>query len=263
MKKSFLKWAGGKSQMLPDILPLLADGKRLVEPFAGSAVVSLNTTLPAIVADSNRDLISLFQFIASRRRGDTYFEPKYNCEEQYYRLRKKFNRAMVGSAEQSEIFLYMNRHGFNGLCRYNRSGEFNVPFGRYKNPGYPYEAVTTFIERAEHVLFSANDFEETFRLVKRGDVVFCDPPYVPLTKTSSFTAFDADGFGSAQQMALAMCAKMAATKGARVIITNHDTPATRKLYADANEIRKVRIRRSIAASSGARKTVGELIAIYD
>jgi len=264
--KPFLKYAGAKTKMLPVLLPLLT-GKRLVEPFAGSAAVSLNVTMPCLVADSNADVIGTFEFFvqhgeAGIEHAAQFFGQGANTERTYYTRRAEFNAVPVHTPSlRACLFAYLNRHGFNGLCRYNRTGGFNVPFGRYTNPGFPEQALKDFVRESKRMEFRCADFRDIFKEVRKGDVVYADPPYTPLSDTSNFTAYGQAAFGVKEHEALAECCRKAARKGARVVITNHDTPVTRKLY-DGAEIRTVEVRRSIAASAGSRGNVNEIIAIF-
>lgn len=144
MKKNraFLKWAGGKYPLLDDIKRHLPKGECLVEPFVGAGSVFLNTDFSRyILADINSDLISLYNIV--KLRTDEYvqasrelFMPETNQAEVYYQLREEFNTCQ-DPFRRAVLFLYLNRYGYNGLCRYNLRGEFNVPFGRYKRPYFP------------------------------------------------------------------------------------------------------------------------------
>ncbi|MCY0881732.1 MAG: Dam family site-specific DNA-(adenine-N6)-methyltransferase, partial [Firmicutes bacterium] len=156
--RPFLKWAGGKFRLVSRIRGVLPKGNRLIEPFAGSAALWLNTSYShALIADVNPDLIQLyhtvqshsFAFIAAAR---ALFTPENNTAARYYALREEFN-ACTDPWRRSVLFLYLNRHGYNGLCRYNASGGFNVPFGRYHRPYFPEKELTFFAEKSqkEHV----------------------------------------------------------------------------------------------------------------
>lgn len=180
MKKhrAFLKWAGGKYSLVEDIERHLPPARKLVEPFVGAGSVFLNTDFEHyLLADINPDLINLYnilkdrpeQFIADAKR---LFTPEFNCKEEYLRIRSEFNKSH-DPYQRSLYFLYMNRHGFNGLCRYNKKGGFNVPFGSYKNrislskkciisqkkPNVPHLCVKVisrlFLELEKAVLFTA------------------------------------------------------------------------------------------------------------
>lgn len=144
MKKNraFLKWAGGKYPLLDDIKKHLPQGDCLIEPFVGAGSVFLNTDFSRyILADINSDLIDLYNIV--KLQTDEYvaaaremFTPENNVAEQYYLFRDEFNQSQE-PLRRAVLFLYLNRHGYNGLCRYNLRGEFNVPFGRYKSPIFP------------------------------------------------------------------------------------------------------------------------------
>ena len=137
--RPFLKWAGSKYNCLKEVLSALPKGRRLIEPFTGSGVVFMNTSYSSyLLAESNRDLIQLFT--ALQNQGESfitycqdYFKPEKNDKELYYQMRDRFN-SLPHSSERSALFLYLNRHGYNGLCRYNSKGIYNVPFGLYKKP---------------------------------------------------------------------------------------------------------------------------------
>lgn len=270
--KPFLKWAGGKSRLVPVIEPYLAGARRLVEPFAGSCAVFLGTDIPqGLMCDVNPDLVLLYTTL--RDEGPAFvaeverlFVPENNTETRYYCLREAFNTAT--GRDRAALFVYLNRHAFNGLCRYNASGEFNVPYGRYKNPGLPKAEMLAFARRVADVEFRLSSFEDTMRSVlseaRPGDVVYCDPPYVPLSPTASFTAYSAGGFGLHQQRLLAELAAELADAGIRVVISNHDTPLSRDdLYAGADRVAGLSVRRSISASAAQRGLAPELIALYD
>lgn len=264
--KSFLKWAGGKYRLLPRLLSAFPNATRFVEPFLGSGVVFLNTDYPSyLLGEGNRDLITLFQSL--QRDGMSYIDycasffcPENNQEEQYYRLRERFNTT-TDVAERGAIFLYLNRHGFNGLCRYNQRGGFNVPFGLYHRPYFPREEMMLFYAKSQCVEFVHADFLETFQNTQSGDLIYCDPPYAPLGSADTFSSYIEKAFGDVQQQKLADAAREAMTKGATVMISNHDTPQTRQYYHDA-EIIPFQVRRSISAHGGRRVMVPELLAIF-
>lgn len=265
-QKPFLKWAGGKFRVLDHILAELPDGNRLVEPFAGSAAVALNAGFPnALVADTNADLINLFvsiqvdvgKFIDETKK---LFVPETNAREAYGKLRSEFNESS-DAFRRSTIFVYLNRHAFNGLCRYNSRGLFNVPFGKYKNPVFPEDEIISFSKAARRMRFKHQGFADTMAAAKEGDVVYCDPPYVPLSVTSNFTSYAPGAFGFPQQRALVDQARACASRGISVLISNHDTPESRALYAGA-EIRTFEVRRFISSKAATRGNAPELLAIF-
>jgi DNA adenine methylase len=261
MHKPFLKWLGGKIRLISNIKKLLPSGKRLVEPFVGSGAIFLNTEYNEyLLADSNNDLISLFIKLYKEGRkfidiSKSYFISKNNKEEEYLRLREEFNHT-----KNPAIFVYLNRHCFNGLCRYNSDGEFNTPFGEYKDPvHFPIHEMILFAEkcREKKVQFIHSDFRETFKQIKSGDIVYCDPPYIPLSETSNFTSYDADGFSEKDHKDLI---DLVMQSSVPTLISNHDTEKVKKLYNRSTYIKTIYAGRFVG---GDRKSVKEILALFN
>lgn len=265
-ERPFLKWAGGKFRLLPRIFAALPPAQRLVEPFTGSAVVALNAPHGRVLAaDANRDLITLYQAVQRApvkmiQAVEALFTPANNTAEAFNRLRDEFNAAPPGE-RRAALFVYLNRHGFNGLCRYNAGGGFNVPFGRYAAPRPPVAAMHAFARRAAHVEFGCLGFEESFARAVPGDVIYCDPPYVPLSATASFTSYARQAFGPAEQERLADLARAAAARGVPVVISNHDTPEVRTLYRGA-QLQAFAVDRRISSKASTRGEARELLALF-
>ena len=268
MKKNraFLKWAGGKYPLLDDIKRHLPQGECLIEPFVGAGSVFLNTDFSRyILADINSDLISLYNIV--KTRTDEYvqasrelFMPETNQAEVYYQFREEFN-ACQDPFRRAVLFLYLNRFGYNGLCRYNLRGEFNVPFGRYKKPYFPEAELYHFAEKAQNAEFHCLSYEECMDRADTNSVVYCDPPYAPLSATANFTAYHTNSFSPKEQAHLAEMAEKLVSKQIPVLISNHDTPDTREWYRAAKHF-QVKVRRSISSNGGTRKKVNELLALY-
>lgn len=268
MKKNraFLKWAGGKYPLLDDIKRHLPQGECLIEPFVGAGSVFLNTDFSRyILADINSDLISLYNIV--KMRTDEYvqasrelFMPETNQAEVYYHFREEFN-ASQDPFRRAVLFLYLNRFGYNGLCRYNLRGEFNVPFGRYKKPYFPEAELYHFAEKAQNAAFHCLSYEECMDRADSNSVVYCDPPYAPLSATANFTAYHTNSFSPKEQAHLAEMAEKLVSKQIPVLISNHDTPDTREWYRAAKHF-QVKVRRSISSNGGTRKKVNELLALY-
>ncbi|UYU32218.1 adenine-specific DNA-methyltransferase [Siccibacter colletis] len=269
MKKNraFLKWAGGKYPLLDEIKLHLPEGDCLVEPFVGAGSVFLNTGYQRyILADINSDLIDLYNTV--KHRTDEYvsearklFTPEANASETYYQLRTEFNQSR-DAFRRGLLFLYLNRHGYNGLCRYNLRGEFNVPFGRYKRPYFPEAELYHFAERAQNAEFFCESYEASMGRAQQGNVVYCDPPYAPLSLTANFTAYHTNSFDLVQQQHLATLAEGLKRNRVPVLISNHDTLLTREWYQGADSLKVVKVRRSISSNGGTRKKVDELLALY-
>jgi DNA adenine methylase len=262
-----LKWAGSKYRILGAVLARLAPGRRLIEPFVGAGAVFLNSSFERFhINDVSRDLMHFYRTL-KRDREDfieyaaRLFTPRNNVDTAYYELRDEFNRT-ADRLRKAAIFLYLNRHGYNGLMRYNSAGEFNVPFGRYDEPRFPEAEMLHFLARAARVKISSLDFETVMRAAVPGDVVYCDPPYVPLTATAYFTAYSAGGFSQADQQRLARVAEQTAARGIPVLISNHCTPFTERIYERAN-ITKLNVRRLISCNSDKREHAKELLALFD
>tara|TARA_B110001454_G_C12677609_1_gene416550 strand:- start:188 stop:1006 length:819 start_codon:yes stop_codon:yes gene_type:complete len=266
--RAFLKWAGGKYSLSDVIAKMLPKGDCLIEPFAGAGSVFLNTNYPQyILNDINQDLINLYKILQTKPDAFIddackFFTPSHNEAETYYQLRKEFNES-DDSYFRSLVFLYMNKHGYNGLCRYNQSGGYNVPFGKYKQPYFPEEELNFFADKAQRATFICEGYRETFARAKAGDVIYCDPPYVALSKTASFTSYAGNGFGLDEQADLASAAEEAIeTDNVSVLISNHDTVWTRKIYQHADKIKKIKVARTISQKGSSREKVAELLALY-
>lgn len=267
--RPFLKWAGGKHRLVPFIAEHIPPGnyQRLVEPFAGSAALSLALEFEHyLISDINTDLINLYQQL--KREGKafidhahSFFNSANNEAQRYYQLREEFNHSQ-DPITRAALFIYLNRHGFNGLCRYNRQGAFNVPFGRYKRPYFPRQEMLHFLQKAPRMHFQVCHFEEVFAQTQPQDLVYCDPPYVPLSETASFTAYSKESFGHQQQAHLAQLARQAQLRDVTTVISNHDVTLTRQLYQQA-KLCYTRVQRTIAAKGARRESVPELLAVYN
>ncbi len=266
MHKTSLKWAGGKTRLLPFIKPLLPPGHLYIEPFVGAGAVFLNTNYPrAILNDLNLDLITFYRYLQQDSAAFVkicaqWFAPPYNTAEHYYKLRQTFNECRL-SKKRASLFLYLNRHGYNGLCRYNQQGLFNVPFGSYKKPYFPAAELATLGVHLQTATLQQGDYRSVLKTAPRGSVIYCDPPYVPLSPSASFTTYSPQRFTLENQEELAALAQQAAAGGAHVFISNHDLPFTRALYREA-EIHTLTMPRLISCHSAARQPVSEVLAYY-
>lgn len=265
--RAFLKWAGGKYGLVEQINTRLPEGKKLIEPFVGAGSVFLNSDYDSyLLNDVNPDLIALYKFVKSRpvtfvKDAQTLFVPKNNDKVNYYGLRQEFN-ASNDPYYRSLLFLYLNRHGYNGLCRYNLKGGFNVPFGDYTKPYFPEHEIFAFSQKAKKAKFVCEDYKKTFSRARKGSVIYCDPPYAPLSETANFTSYATGGFDANEQAKLAKVAERAAFKRSiPVLISNHDTELTRKLY-DHSEQSFVKVGRSISQNGANRQKVSEIFAYY-
>jgi len=258
---TILKWAGNKTAVMPHLKKHLPAGPRLVEPFAGSCAIMMATDYPHyLVADINPDLINLYEYVASdcdefithARHLFSYM----NVAELYYKIRQEFNY----SSELTEFwkavyFLYLNRHGYRGLCRYNKSGDFNTPYGHYKNPYFPEAEIRAFAEKAQRATFICASYDETLALLVPGDVVYCDPPY-----DGTFSGYHTAGFTEDDQYHLASILERRASEGHPVIVSNSDTSLTRSLYRNFS-LHRLTAKRSMGVAAGESKSAVEIIAV--
>jgi DNA adenine methylase len=265
--RSFLKWAGGKYAIRQHILANLPKGKRLIEPFTGAGAIFLNSDYSQyLLGEKNRDLVDLFQFIQQEgesfiQDASQYFQPENNTAEKYAFFRDRFNQTLNQAKHKREralLFLYLNRHGYNGLCRYNSQGGYNVPFGKYTRPLFPIEKMLNFHKKSQNAIFEQSDFRETMQKAKKDDVVYCDPPYVPLTSNFRYVPGE---FSTHDQIELAKLAEKLAGKNIPVIISNHDTPETREYYKNAKII-EFSVYRPISCKINHRQKAKELIAVF-
>ncbi|AEF04746.1 DNA adenine methylase Dam [Alteromonas sp. 76-1] len=265
--RAFLKWAGGKYSLVEHIQARLPQANKLIEPFVGAGSVFLNTQYKRyLLNDINPDLINLYNFLkvqpdAIIHDARSFFNGERNDEKMYYALREEFN-ATEDEYYRAILFLYLNRHGYNGLCRYSLAGRFNVPFGRYKKPYFPEHEMFVFAEKAQKATFTCLPFEKVFTRARRGNVIYCDPPYAPISKTAAFTSYAARSFGQDAQEKLAELAMRSAKKrGIPVLVSNHDLPLTRSLYKGA-DFSMLSVKRSISQNGATRKPVDEILAYF-
>ncbi|WP_018982507.1 Dam family site-specific DNA-(adenine-N6)-methyltransferase [Salinimonas chungwhensis] len=265
--RAFLKWAGGKYSLVEHINARLPQANKLIEPFVGAGSVFLNSDYKRyLLNDINPDLINLYNLLKAQPDAlvfDTqrYFTQAFNREDVYYALREEFN-STSDDYHRAVLFVYLNRHGYNGLCRYSLSGRFNVPFGRYKKPYFPAEEMYRFAEKAQRATFTCLPFEKIFSRARKGNVIYCDPPYAPISKTAAFTSYATRGFGMDAQSRLASLAHQTSTRrGIPVLISNHDLPVIRALYQGAS-ISMLSVKRSISQKGSLRRPAAEVLAYF-
>ena len=270
--RPFLKWLGGKTRVMPFLEQFLKEGTRLIEPFAGSGTVALNASLHCsnfksfLLADINHDLINVYRQLHGHGERfiqdcEALYAPVCNTPDFYYTAREEFNTTK-DDYRKACLFVYMNRHGYNGVCRYNASGGYNVPYGRYKHTYFPGAEMREFAKMLERCELVVADFADIIKLAGAGDVLYCDPPYVALSATAAFTSYSKGGFGAKEQQKLVEEARLAAERGAVVVISNHDTPESRELYADASQLHSIMVQRNVSGTKGTRVKAPELVAIY-
>ncbi|EEB0030984.1 Dam family site-specific DNA-(adenine-N6)-methyltransferase [Salmonella enterica subsp. enterica serovar Muenchen] len=266
-QRPFLKWAGGKYSLLPELDRLIPAGKRLIEPFVGGGSVFLNSDKHErfLLADINADLINLYQMLAVVPDSVIAEAMKafrhLNDVENYTVIREAFNAQKLNATERAAAFLYLNRHCFNGLMRYNLDGFFNVGWGKYKAPYFPEKELMAFRKKSSACVFMNAGFERTLRLAGDGDVIYCDPPYEPMPGTAGFTSYASGGFSWDSQVALAESCVAAHQRGAKVFISNSTAPRVIELYEQHGfTLHRVNARRSISSKGSTRETANDIVA---
>jgi len=261
-----VKWVGGKSKLLPELTARMPERfGRYFEPFAGGAALFFRTAPGrAVLADSNADLINLYTTLSVDVSGVIRRLEQHRMqhdEKHYYAQRARWNDREVSqsNAERAAAFIYLNKTCFNGLWRVNRSGDFNVPIGRYTDPPIcvpdALRAAHALLARAE---LRCCDYREAVADAARGDFLYFDPPYDPLTTTSNFTSYTSHVFGAEQQKELADTARMLVARGCKVMLSNSDTPFMRSIYKGF-KIDRVKCPRAINSNAAKRGDVDELI----
>jgi DNA adenine methylase len=257
----FIKWAGGKTGILDQIvpaLPLMFDVYH--EPFLGGGSLFYRLAPKrAVLSDSNRELITTYRMVRDRLpdliRTLSYYA---ECHDKAFYEHQR----SASTTDQLEIaarFIYLNKTCFNGLYRVNRSGKFNTPMGDYKSPKICNIEVLTRASRAlQGVEIYHRSYLDSLEAAHRGDLVYFDPPYIPLSGTSDFTAYTALGFTQQDQVTLRDCADTLRARGVHVLLSNSDTPLTRCLYHNWHLV-EISAPRSIGAKS--RGSAKELLII--
>ena len=265
--KTFMKWAGNKTSIVDKIAPHLI-GETLIEPFSGSCAVSLNTNFKNYICnDINADMINMYRLIQQDAKEFIQEAKSYflngNDEKKFYELRELYNTT-TDKDLKSILFLYLNRHCFNGLCRYNSKGKFNVPFGRYTNPYFPEKEILEFENYTKNNFeFLNKNFSDVFSYANENTVIYCDPPYLPLTNTADFSKYAVDDFSIKHHLQLRdLAIQYSNDYSCTVIISNHDTNDIRDIYCDADEIVSFDVKRTISGNAAKRSKAPELLAIY-
>jgi DNA adenine methylase len=267
--RPFLKWAGGKRQLIPEIKKHIP-GKfnRYFEPFVGGGALFLGlqrskvvindsnselTNCYSIIRDSVDELIELLKFYQDKNQEDSYYMVREMDRSPEFKDKSKVERAAR--------LIYLNKTCYNGLFRVNSQGQFNVPFGRYKNPNILDEAVlkavSKYLSGCEIMILNV-DFADAIETASRGDFIYFDPPYDPVSSTASFTGYDVNGFNKTEQNRLKKCVDKLTDRGCRVLLSNAHTPFIVELYRDYIQV-KVAANRAINSIADKRGKVDEIL----
>lgn len=288
--KPFLKWAGGKTQLIPNISNAIPNKLKqgceftYIEPFVGSGALlfwmlqSYPNIKRAIINDINSDLINTYRTVADHPENlitelakiETEYHAISNNEnakkEYYYNKRDIYNTRQSSSIKQAAIFIFLNRTCFNGLYRVNRKNDFNVPVGSYKMPKIcDRENLFNVSRLLKDVEILSGDFEETINYATKPSLFYFDPPYKPLSKTSSFNSYAKDSFADNEQLRLSNFCKKLDSNGHFWILSNSDVKSKDPndnffddMYSDYNILR-VQAKRMINANPKKRGILSELL----
>lgn len=264
-----LKWVGGKRQLIESIVPLIPEYTTYYEPFVGGGAVLFHTQpKKAVINDSNEELINIYEVIKSQPEElisllESHREQ--NSQEYFYEVRSldrdKGGYAALTPAERAARIIYLNKTCYNGLFRVNRAGEFNAPWGRYKNPNITNETTIRAMSRyfnSAKVTVHCGDYREALRGIRKGSFVYLDPPYMPLSTSSSFTGYTAAGFGPQEQVELKRQCDLLNRRGIKFLLSNSCCDFIEDLYQDYI-VERVSAKRAINAKADKRGAIDEVL----
>lgn len=260
-----VKWVGGKRQLMFELIKNMPKSyNRYFEPFIGGGALFFELQPEnAYISDMNEELINLYSVVR-----DNVYEliedlSKHEVSKEYFLEIRNIDRtekyAELSGVERASRFIYLNRTCFNGMYRVNSQGQFNVPFGHYKNPRIIDENnLLNCSELLKKTEIKCADFSEVLTKVQKGDFVYFDPPYVPLNETSSFTSYTKDGFDIDMQFKLRDVCDELDSLGVKFMLSNSDTKLVNELYVNY-EIKKVFASRQINANADGRGKITEVL----
>lgn len=262
--RPFVKWVGGKRQLLREIAALTPERfGRYFEPFVGGGALFFSLRpRDAFLSDANERLVRTYRAVRDEPESVIGLLSSYPHDQAFYMELRARGIDAASDIEVAAWFIYLNRTGFNGLYRVNQAGRFNVPFGRYANPTIcDADNIRACSRALQSATLARSDFwQAEATTAETGDFVYFDPPYVPLSATSSFTAYQAGGFSSDDQRRLRDLAARLVRRGVHVLLSNSSAPLVRELYgAPPFEIHEVAAKRSVNCKAGGRGAVKELL----
>lgn len=267
-----LKWVGGKRQLLADIMPLINQNcSTYVEPFVGGGAVFFELQpKKAIINDYNAELINVYEVIRNFPEELISILEEYsrkNTEEFFYKLRaldRNEEYAALSNIKKAARIIYLNKTCYNGLYRVNSAGQFNSPYGKYKNPNIvnaaTIRAMSRYLDNPK-ITIKQGDYREVLKGLRKGAFVYLDPPYMPISSSSSFTGYTENGFSYEQQAELKNECDKLKEKGISFLQSNSDCPEIRELYKEY-EIRTVQAKRSINSNANKRGEISEVLIYY-
>ena len=268
-----VKWVGGKRQLLDDITALVPTRiSSYCEPFVGGGAV-LFALQPhnIIINDLNEELVNIYAVIQNNI-DDLILDLKQheNTPEYFYSIRdwdrNKSSYQNLSPVQRASRVIYLNKTCYNGLFRVNSAGEFNTPFGHYKNPNIVNEPVLRAVHnylRSSNVSLSCQDYAQVLENLPKNTFVYLDPPYDPVSDTANFTGYNKGGFGKEEQIRLKECCDLLARRNIKFLLSNSSTDFIRELYGDYR-ITIVRAKRSVNSVGSKRGKIDEvLVRNYD
>lgn len=264
-----LKWVGGKRQLLDSIEQLIPKCSTYYEPFiGGGAVLFSRQPDKAVINDSNPELINVYLTIKNEPEAliEKLKEHKVNSSEEYFYSIRALDRDKevfenMTNVERAARIIYLNKTCYNGLFRVNSSGEFNSPWGKYKNPNITNEttinALHTYFNK-ENITIKCGDYKDALKGIRKGAFVYFDPPYMPISSSASFTGYTAGGFGEQEQIALKEQCDALDAKGIKFLLSNSSCPFIEDLYKDYI-IEHVNAKRAINANPEKRGEIKEVL----
>jgi DNA adenine methylase len=263
----FLKWVGGKRQLLPAINQLIPQSfNTYYEPFIGGGAVLFNLQPSnAIINDFNPELVNVYQVIKDQPEALIEELKAHKNEADYFYAIRALDRqsgySKLSAVKKASRIIYLNKTCYNGLYRVNNAGEFNSPFGKYKNPNIVNDttirAVSEFLNQS-NVKVLNGDFETAIESSQDGDFVYFDPPYVPVSQSASFTGYVQGGFNLTEQERLRNVCNQLNDKGVKFLLSNSSTPVIHDLYQHF-DIRIVKATRAINSNAAKRGAIDEVL----
>ena len=269
MPRPFVKWVGGKGQLLERLLQRIpSDFGAYHEPFVGGGALFFGLwrqrrlqRRPAYLADINAELIDTYRALRDEVEDVMEALTVHHYDQEYYYDVRALDPWTMSRPERAARMIFLNRCGFNGLYRVNQRGKFNVPFGRYSNPNICDRENLTAVSRAlDGVTLLNSPFSSVIDRAQPEDVVYFDPPYVPLSRTSNFVSNANRGFGEREQDTLAKTFETLVERGVYVVLSNSDTPWVRDRY-EAFDLDRFPARRNINCNASRRGPVGEVLVV--
>lgn len=269
--KPFVKWAGGKRQLMPEIIKYTPKNyKKFIEPFVGGGSVFMELqNSKTIINDFNYELINTYITIRDDLEEliiELEKHEKNNCKEYFYELREWDRNGileMKTNVERASRFIYLNKTCFNGLFRVNSHGQFNVPYGNYKKPNIVNKEVlladSKFFNKPNIKILN-EDFEASVKSARRGDFIYFDPPYAPLNDSKNFVGYTLNGFGYKEQERLRDLFVALDKKGCYIMLSNSSSEAIHELYSDYKDTTQIiGVNRNINSKGDGRGKVDEVL----